>query len=213
MKVSIIVAAGANGQIGLAGQLPWRLPADLALFRELTMGHHILMGRKTFESLPKPLLGRPHLILSRQYWQPARQGQAEQSDAGPARVLQSLPEGSQIVTNVEEAIKIAQKAGESELFVIGGGQIYEIMRPFVQRIYLSAVEYQGRGDTYFLRPDLPEQASLWQLAESRDHPACSAPPRLAWKELIFERIAPDSNHYGDGKKMSQASLNHDRMPE
>ena len=119
MKVSLIAAASKNRVIGLNGGLPWHLPADLRYFREKTLGHHILMGRKTWEAFPRPLPGRTSIVLG--------------------RVQQRLPEGVFNVGHFNEALELAAGREEKELMIIGGGQVYETALPYADTIYLTHV--------------------------------------------------------------------------
>jgi dihydrofolate reductase len=125
--VSVIAAVAANNVIGNAGRLPWRLPDDLVRFRRLTMGHPVLMGRKTYQSMGRPLSGRQNIILTR--------------DAGL-----SLP-GCDVVHALAEALEAAE--GHGELFVIGGSSIYGMFLPLATRMYLTHVEGIFPGDSFF----------------------------------------------------------------
>jgi len=127
MRVSLIAAVAENLVIGDSGKLPWRLPDDLARFKRLTMGHPVVMGRRTFESMGRPLAGRQNIVLTR--------------NAG------LLFPGCQVVTAREEAIAAA--AGAEELFVIGGASVYELFLPLASRMYLTHVEGNFPGDTHF----------------------------------------------------------------
>jgi dihydrofolate reductase len=138
--ISLVVARAANGTIGRGGELPWHLPSDMRHFRELTTGHTVLMGRKTFESIPskyRPLPERRNLVLS---------SSAELELSG-AEVFHDLPS--------------ALEACESECFVIGGGTVYDETLPLADRVYATEVEHNLEGDTFFPSIDSPE----WQLAE------------------------------------------------
>ncbi|MFM7738727.1 MAG: dihydrofolate reductase, partial [Planctomycetota bacterium] len=115
--LSLIVAASDNDVIGREGQLPWRLSADLRRFKRLTMGHHLIMGRKTFESIGRPLPGRTTIVLSRQ------------RDYAPAGVV--------VAHSPEEVLKLV--AADSEPFVVGGAEIYRLLLPWVGKIYLTRV--------------------------------------------------------------------------
>ncbi len=141
-RVSIIVAMARNRVIGRDGQLPWHIPEDLKRFKQLTMGHHIVMGRKTWESLGRLLPGRRHVIVSRQpdYRVP----------------------GAQIVRSLDTAI--AACAGDEEIFIIGGGEIYRQALTLTDRIYLTQVALDAEGDTAF--PEL--QPQNWKEA-AREH--------------------------------------------
>lgn len=162
MRRSLIVAMSENHVIGRAGQLPWHLSADLRRFRQLTMGHTIVMGRKTFESIGRPLPGRNSIVISRQ------QGYR--------------PPGVHVAASLDDAERLA--AGDSEVFFIGGGELYRQALPRVARIYLTLVHATVAGDTDF--PQLPPDQ--WHLVqrtdqaadEKNDHP-CSF--------LVLDRVA------------------------
>ena len=145
MKISIIVGRARNGVIGRDGDLPWRLPADLAQFKRRTMGHHLIMGRKTFESLPGILPGRPHLVLSR--------------DPGYA------PDGVSRCGSLDEAFSIARSAGDDEAFVIGGGAVYRDALPLADRVYLTRVDADVNGDVTFDELD----PAAWIEVERLEH--------------------------------------------
>lgn len=148
MIISLIVAHDLNRGIGKDQQIPWYLPNDLQYFKKQTLGHHLLMGRKTFESIGKPLPGRTSIVLSRD------------SDL-------SLPEGVIWADTLEKALVVAKKAHESELFVIGGGEIYRLTLPLADKIYLTLVETQSESDTFF--PHLvPEN---WETTLISQHPS------------------------------------------
>lgn len=122
----MIAAAAANGVIGADNRLPWRLPADMAYFVSQTKGKPVLMGRKTFESLSKPLKDRTNVILSRS--------------------LQDVPEGCVVVRSVDEALNLF---GDGELMVIGGAEVYRLMLPHADRILLTEIGREYEGDAYF----------------------------------------------------------------
>ncbi len=149
MTISIIVAMSENRVIGRDGDLPWRIPNDLKRFKRLTMGHHIVMGRKTYESIGLLLPGRTTVIVTRQ------------SDY-------NVP-GAMVVGSLPEALQAAKD--DDELFIVGGGQIYEQAVSLADRMYLTVVHAQVEGDTYF--PNLP--ADTWQLAAT-DRTTDSAAP-------------------------------------
>ena len=164
MKVSIIVAAAANNVIGRDGGLPWHLPEDLRRFKALTLGKPLLMGRKTHESIGRPLPGRRNIVLTRQ--------------------TGYVAEGCDVVASVESALEIA--GGADELMVIGGNAVYEMMLPHCGRIYLTRVHEAVDGDTFF--PDLDE--SHWQLVERQDFAAGPDRPH-AFSFLVLDRRQPD----------------------
>jgi dihydrofolate reductase len=133
MRKSIIVAASQNGVIGANGKLPWHLPGDLKRFKELTMGHTLIMGRKTYESLPakvRPLPGRTTIMLSR-------------------HPVLDLPSGAVPAVSLKGAISMALQSGEDEVFVCGGGEVYREALPLVDRVYRTVVERDFEGDTRF----------------------------------------------------------------
>ena len=143
--VSLIVAMAQNGVIGRDNALPWRLPEDLKRFKAFTLGKTILMGRKTFESIGRPLPGRANLVLTR-----------DRSWFAPGVI---------VVHSVEEAL--TQAAADKELVAIGGAQIYRLVLPFARRIYLTHVHADVPGDTFF--PDF--DSTQWADVECRIHPA------------------------------------------
>lgn len=147
MIVSLIVAMDERGGIGKGNRLPWRLSADLRRFRELTMGHHIVMGRKTFESIGRALPGRQTVIITRD------------------RALEV--EGCLIAHSLDEAIKLAEQRGETEVFISGGATIYAQSIERADRIYLTEVHAIVDADTFF--PDWDR--SLWREAQSVYHAA------------------------------------------
>ena len=147
--LSLIVAASRNGVIGAGNKLPWHLPADLKRFKQLTMGHPILMGRKTFESIGKPLPGRTNIVITRQ----------EGFQACGATVAHSL----------EEALQICE--GQEEVFVIGGAEIYKQALPLADRIYLTRVDADFEGDTFLPALD----PARWKETAREEFPAGPLP--------------------------------------
>jgi dihydrofolate reductase len=144
-QISAIVAMAENRVIGKDNQLPWRLPADLKHFKALTTGHPILMGRKTYQSIGRPLPNRTNLILTRD---PLFQ-----------------VNGCITVASVEAALQSLRSSDES--FVIGGAEVYRLLMPYVTRIYLTIVHQTIAGDTTF--PDLDDAA--WKEVAREDHHA------------------------------------------
>lgn len=132
-----------NRVIGKDGKLPWHLPADLRRFRQLTMGHHILMGRKTWESIGRLLPGREHVIITR-----------EKNYRVP---------GAKVVNSLDAAIAAAGR--DDEVFVIGGGEIYQLALPVADRILLTEIHRDFGGDTFF--PQLPDKA--WRETDRSRH--------------------------------------------
>jgi len=143
--VSLIVAMAQNGVIGRGNALPWRLPQDLKRFRAFTLGKAVLMGRKTYESIGRPLKGRANLVLTR------RRGW--------------YAHGVIVVHSLEEAL--AQPGPGEELVAIGGAEVYRLVLPLARRIYLTHVHADLPGDTFF--PDF--DATQWADVECSTHPA------------------------------------------
>lgn len=150
MILSVIVAMAQNRVIGLNNQMPWHLPADLAWFKKNTLNKPVIMGRKTFESIGRPLPSRHNIVISRQI---------ESIDNKISNVSW--------VKSIDEAISLAQKQQPDEVFIIGGGNIYKQVLPLIDRLYLTHIDAELQGDTYF--PDyLSEQ---WQVIYQEDHQA------------------------------------------
>jgi dihydrofolate reductase len=129
MIISLIVAMDRRRGIGKDNRLPWRLSADLKRFRELTMGHHLIVGRKTFESIGKPLSGRQMIIVTRQ--------------------ADFQAESCFVVESVDAALSLARERGESEVFVIGGAEIYAQTLALADRLYLTLIDAEVEADTFF----------------------------------------------------------------
>ena len=150
MILSVIVAMAHNRVIGLNNQMPWHLPADLAWFKKNTLNKPVIMGRKTFESIGRPLPNRHNIVISRQI---------EPTDNKISNVSW--------VKSIDEAISLAQAQQPDEVFIIGGGNIYQQVLPLIDWLYLTHIDAELQGDTYF--PDyLPEQ---WQVIYQQDHQA------------------------------------------
>ena len=162
MTVSLIVALSTNRVIGRDGGLPWYLPADLRHFKRTTMGHHLIIGRRTWEEVGKPLPGRDMVVVTRS--------------------RNFAPEGVQVVRSVEQALEIA--ATDDEPFIGGGAQIYHIAlaRDFVDRLYLTRIHTEIEGDTRFPEIDFDR----WNLA-SEEHHEADEKNRFAYSFLVFER--------------------------
>lgn len=139
MKIILIAAKAKNNVIGKDNQLIWKLSADLKRFKNLTSGHYILMGRKTFDSLGKPLPNRTHLIITRN-----KDFQA--------------PEGHYAFESLEEAFIFCNKIGLEKLFIIGGGQIYQESISLADQLEITEVDMSPQGDTYF--PEISTE--IWQ---------------------------------------------------
>lgn len=165
MKIALIVAASQNNVIGLNNQLPWHLPEDLQYFKAVTMGKPILMGRKTYDSIGRPLPGRVNIVLTRDNSWSAQ--------------------GVEVVNDLESAIAVAKKTctatGADELMVIGGEQIYRKFLPAANKLYLTKVEAEIEGDAYF--PNIDEKK--WQqVAEKIPEKAGN----YAYRFVVLERI-------------------------
>ncbi len=133
-RVSVIAALARNGVIGIENRLPWRLPEDLAHFKALTLGHPILMGRKTFESLGRPLPGRTNVVITR----------------NPGY----RPDGCLVAASIPAAIALCD--GADEVFFIGGADLYAQAIPLADRLYLTEVDIEATGDAWF--PDYDKRA-------------------------------------------------------
>jgi len=160
MTVSLIAAVASNGIIGRGGILPWKLPGDLARFKSLTMGHPVIMGRSTFQSLGKALEGRTNIVLSRD----------------PRLNL----DGCTVVHTAEEALEAAVGTGTDEVFVIGGAEIYARFLPHAQRMYLTHVDAEVEGDAVFPEVDW----SHWRTTKEVPGRAGSLPHRF----VDYERL-------------------------
>ena len=132
MILSIIVAIANNRVIGLNNQMPWHMPADLAWFKKNTLNKPVIMGRKTFESIGRPLPNRHNIVISRQ-----------------ANNKASINPNVTWVQSIDEAISLVNKQQVEEAFIIGGGNIYNQVLPLVNRLYLTHIDAQLEGDTYF----------------------------------------------------------------
>ncbi len=152
MIISIIAAvAEKNYVIGSKNKLIWHLPEDLRRFKKLTYGHHIIMGRKTFESLPKPLPGRVNLILTRD------------------KSYSVANENCFVFNSLDSALRFCRKNNESEVFVIGGSQVYKLALPLADKLYLTWVKGDFSGDAYFPKFDFDS----WVLVDKQDFPSFS----------------------------------------
>jgi dihydrofolate reductase len=156
-RITLIVARAQNGAIGRGGKLPWHLPADLKRFKALTMGSAMVMGRKTFESLPGLLPNRRHIVLTR-----ARNWDAE---------------GAEVAHDVAEALALA---GGEPVSVIGGAEIFELFLPLAHRIELTEVLAEIPGDTFI---DDPRSSGGWREMASEEHTEEDGQPRFRFVTL------------------------------
>jgi len=159
--ISFVVAMDKNRIIGKNNQLPWHLPADLKFFKQVTMGHPIIMGRKTFESIGKPLPGRENIILTRN----------EDYRA----------EGCKVIHTVAE-IKQIEEETQGEVCVIGGAEIFKEAFPMADRLYITWIEEEFEGDTYF--PEFDEKE--WNVISKEQGPQDEKNPYLYYF-VIYER--------------------------
>lgn len=145
MILSLIVAADLNNVIGAGNKLLWNLPDDMKHFRELTSGHPVIMGRKTYESIGRPLPKRRNIVISRQ--------------------KDLAIDGCDVVDSLERAIELVKDDPTSEAFIIGGGEIYRQAMDRADRIYLTRVHGEFTGDTFFPEIDPKE----WKEVEREEH--------------------------------------------
>ncbi len=161
-EIFLIYARAANGSIGHEGTLPWRLPADLRRFKALTMGKPMIMGRKTFESLPGLLPGRRHIVLTRR----------DRWDS----------DGAEQAHSVGEAMALAERDNDTgEIAVVGGAAIYDVFRPLAHRIEVTEIHADYPGDT-FMKP----VGSEWEIAAREDHDADEDYP--AYSFVTYRRV-------------------------
>ncbi len=143
MILSLIAAMSENRVIGQDGALPWRLPLDMRHFKDLTTGHTVIMGRKTFETLPAALPNRRNIVMTR--------------DAS------YHPDGAEVARSLDDALQRA--AGDDEVFVAGGGEVYRLALPRADRLYLTFVHISVDGDTHFP----PFDDRQWRLVRDERH--------------------------------------------
>lgn len=167
MRVALIVAAASNGVIGRNNQLPWYLPNDLKYFKQATLGKPVVMGRKTFESIGKPLPGRTNIVITRQ------------SDWNF--------EGVKVVNTLEQALELAESIAEidaaEELMVIGGAEIYRAAFERADRLYLTRVHAEVEGDAFF--PEVRD--TDWRQLACEDF-AAEGPNPYDYSFVVLERI-------------------------
>lgn len=159
--VSLVAAMAQNRVIGQKGRLPWHIPEDLRFFKNLTLGHTVIMGRKTFDTILRPLPRRRNIIVSR----------------NPGLTIG----GAEVVHGVDQALELTR--GEPEVFIAGGQQIYQAALPLADRIYLTLVHAQFPGDAFFP----PFEGPDWRLVESNPHPR-GKDDTAAYTFLRYERL-------------------------
>jgi dihydrofolate reductase len=163
VRISLIAALASNRVIGANNSLPWRLSDDLKRFKAITMGHTLLLGRKTFESIGRPLPGRTSIVLTRQPSYP-------------------VPPGVLSARDFRSALELVV---DGELFVAGGAEIYELALPHADRLLLTQIHASYAGDAYFPQFDLVE----WRLV-SRESASHEQGPDPAWSFEVYERRRP-----------------------
>jgi dihydrofolate reductase len=147
MRVTLLAALAENRVIGRDNTLPWHLPDDLSRFKQRTVGHVVIMGRRTFESVGRPLPNRRSIVITRK--------------------RDYHPQGAEIARSLEEALERARESKADEVFILGGAEIYALALPDVDRLELTVVHAEVSGDTFFPECDL----SAWTLIEEQRHEA------------------------------------------
>ncbi len=166
-RIVLIVAMSENGVIGRGGGLPWRLPDDLKHFKRVTMGHSVIMGRRTFEELGKPLPGRTNIVVTR------------------SRSLAA--DGVLVAHSLDDAIECAKKQpGADRICIIGGGELFRLALPIADEMFITLVHGEVEGDAFF--PDV--DWSHWRLIEEQPH-AADARHEFAFSFRRYERAAPE----------------------
>lgn len=145
MIISAIVATAKNNVIGKNNDIPWYLPADLKYFKRTTINHHIIMGRKSYQSIGKPLPKRTNIIVTRDPF--------------------FIASGCVVTHSLEEAINMAKENGEEEVFIIGGGEIYRQSLEYIDKLYLTEVDLEVEGTVYF--PEINEEE--WKEISREEH--------------------------------------------
>jgi dihydrofolate reductase len=145
MIISAIVATAHDGVIGKDNEIPWYLPADFAYFKRMTLNHHIIMGRNCYESIGRPLPKRTNIVVTR----------------NPFFIVS----GCVVVHSVAEALKIAEENGEEEVFIIGGGEIYQQTMHLLNRLYITEVDLYTEGSIFFPKINSTE----WDLISEEKH--------------------------------------------
>ena len=169
MRTALIVARADNGVIGIDNQLPWHLPCDLKYFKRVTLGKPVIMGRKTFESIGRPLPGRTNVVVTRnsQWWS----------------------EGVHIVSSLEDALKLSRAQvnidATSEVMVIGGATLYREVMEVVDRLYVTQVRINAVGDAFFDAPD----SDVFVKSASESHAGDELSPAHSYE--VWDRIVPD----------------------
>ena len=161
MRISLIVAMDKNNLIGSSNQIPWYIPGELKRFRNITMGKPIVMGRKTHESIGKPLDGRVNIVLTKN----------KNLRFDGVKCFSKLED---ILTNLKN---------EKEVFIIGGSQIYEISLPLANRLYITVIDKEYSGDTWFPKIDFSE----WEIIETKKIKEKTT--NTEYRNIIYDRIS------------------------
>ncbi len=161
MQINVIVATGKNLAIGKDGQMPWHLPADLKYFKKTTLGHPVIMGRKTYESIGRPLPGRLNIVVSRNHEYQAK--------------------GCQTVSSLPEAFALAKTENEQACFMIGGGQLYQEIIPLADRLFITEIQENFEADTFF-----PAVGAEWKEVERTVHQADEKNP-YDYHFVVYEK--------------------------
>jgi dihydrofolate reductase len=165
MIISLLAALDENAGIGFQNEIPWHLPSDLARFKKLTMGHHLILGRRTYQSIGKPLPGRQMIVLSRN------------PDYRPAGCLRA--------SSLPAALDLARSRDEKEVFVVGGREIFREALPLADRFYLTFVHTASEADTYF--PDW--NSAEWETICSQELPADGRNPFRTTFSCLIRKAA------------------------
>jgi len=163
MIIALVLAVSENGVIGKDNALPWRVPADLRYFRKVTASYPLIMGRKTFDSVGRPLPGRRNIIITRQ------------------ANLQIA--GCDVVHSLSEAIELAKSSGAAQISIVGGAEIFRQAMPLANRIYLTRIHAEFEGDAFFTIPH-PEN---WKETSREDHPA-DAENAYPLSFIVYDRL-------------------------
>ena len=163
--ITLIAARARNGVIGRNNQMPWKIPGEQAYFKRVTMGHPIVMGRKTWESIGRPLPGRRNIVVTRN--------------------RAYLAPGAEVAGNIDEALSLARDA--SQVFVIGGSELFAQTMPRARRLLVTEIDADFEGDTFMPAPDRTQ----WRQTSREDHPPTAERP-FAYSFVVYERIAGDA---------------------
>ncbi|UTW54429.1 type 3 dihydrofolate reductase [Kordiimonas sp. SCSIO 12610] len=165
MKISCIAAMASNNVIGLNNQMPWHLPADLKHFKSITLSKPIIMGRKTFESIGRPLPGRTNIVITRNKGWHA--------------------DGVTNASSLSDAIELARRLPEAvdEIMIIGGGQVYKEALPLADRLYITEISLETEGDAFFPKID----QSIWRETARESHKSVDGRPAHAF--INYDRIS------------------------